>query len=131
MAPKARHPSGQQPVLAPPVDILREGDALVLIFAIPGVRADDFRISLVGNRQVYIEGTIPHRYPVPREHMSQVEIPTGPFARTVDLPFPVDGGGALVSFQNGLLTVRLPVRLERLPLQWQPSTGGGHHAQPN
>lgn len=108
----------------PPVDMAREGAWLVLTAALPGLRPEDFRVSLVGLRQIYIEGTVPYRHPVPREGLALQERAVGPFSRTIDLPLPVDAGGAEIRFQDGLLTVRLHLTLQRIPLRWGGSGVG-------
>lgn len=114
---------GREPTPGPPADLYREGNALVLVVALPGLTAGDFRISLVGNRQVYIDGTAPYRHPVPPESMALAERSYGPFSRKIDLPLPVDARGARLRFERGILTARLPLQMHRLRLQW-PEGGG-------
>lgn len=115
MTPPQRTPQ-QPPVLAPAIELVREADALLLLISLPGVKAGDFRLSLIGNRQVHIEGNLPERHPVPGEYLVQAEQPGGLFARTVDLPIPVDGEHASTSLHNGLLWLRLPLQVQNLPL---------------
>lgn len=107
----------------PPYDLVREGDWLVLCIALPGAGPGDFRISLVGNRQVHIDGTIPYRHPVPRDGLAMGERGYGPFSRTISLPLPVAAAGAGVQFDRGVLTARLPLQLQRLGLAWEGMEG--------
>lgn len=108
-----------------PADLVREGEWLVLTVDLPGVGPADFRISLVGNRQVQIEGTVPYRHPVPHEGLTAAERSYGSFSRTIQLPLPVEGAGAAVTFDRGILTARLPIKMQRLTLQWE-GTGHAH-----
>lgn len=82
------------------------------------MKAGDLRLSLVGNRQLYIEGNIPYRHPVPREGLVLGERLYGPLTRTVQFPLPVHAQGAAISLERGLLVARLPLQMERLQLQW-------------
>lgn len=107
----------------PPVDLSRSGDELVLAIALPGLRPEDFRISLNGNRELLIEGFRHYRHPVPAEQLAVSERPYGPFARKVPLPLPVVPARARVSFSNGVLTARLPVEANRLELRWAGQGG--------
>lgn len=103
----------------PPVDLVRRGDRLLLLASLPGVKPSDLRVSIVGDRQVLLEGTVAYRYPLPRENLSLNERTYGPFSRTVHLPLPVDPGRVAVSFQDGVLTVDMGVRAEAVRLTWQ------------
>lgn len=119
MTPKQAQPvTGQERPLGVPVDLVREAGALLLLVSLPGARTGDFRISLVGDRQVYIEGTAPYRHPVPKEALQLAERPYGPFQRTVQLPLPVSASGASVTLRDGVLTARLPLRMQQVALTW-------------
>lgn len=117
--------ANKQVSAGPPMDLTRAGEFLVLTVSLPGVRAGDFRISLVGNRQVYIEGTVPYRHPLPRESLVLAERAYGPFSRTLQLPLPVDAQAAGVSFERGVLTARLPLQCQRVALDWDRTEGWG------
>jgi len=104
----------------PPVDLVRRGDRLLLLASLPGVKPSDLRVSLVGDRQVLLEGTVAYRHPLPRESLSLNERTYGPFSRTVHLPLPVDPSGVAVSFRDGVLTVDMRVRADAVRLAWQP-----------
>lgn len=108
----------------PAIDLVREGDSLALAISLPGMRAGDFRISVVGNRQIYIEGIIPYRHPAPRETLALAERPYGPFSRTINLPLPVDPGRVTVRFERGTLKARLPLQMHRVHLHWDPPEVG-------
>ncbi|MGE5673569.1 MAG: Hsp20/alpha crystallin family protein [Mycobacterium leprae] len=103
----------------PPYDLIRVDDELILTFSLPGVRSSDFRVSLVGDHQVYLEGSVTYRHPVPQDKLALAERTYGPFTRTVNLPLPVDPGGVTVTFEEALLIIRLPLRLQRMALSWE------------
>lgn len=107
----------------PPVDLIRIGDRLLLLASLPGVRAPDLRVYLVGDRQISIEGTVEYRHPVPRESLALSERAYGPFSRSIHLPLPVDPGRVSVTFRDGVLTVDLPIRAQPVHLEWQPKEG--------
>lgn len=102
----------------PPVDLSRSGSDLVLTVSLPGVRPEDFRISLTGGREVHIEGTRHYRHSLPPEQLSLAERPYGPFSRKVPLPMPVNAGRAVVSFEHGVLTARLPIDAAQVRVEW-------------
>lgn len=104
----------------PPVDLVRRGDRLILLASLPGVRPSDLRVSIVGDRQLVLEGEVAYRHPLPRENLALNECTYGPFSRTVHLPLPVDAGGVAVTLQDGVLTVDMRMRAEAVRLQWQP-----------
>ncbi|HWI66691.1 MAG TPA: Hsp20/alpha crystallin family protein [Symbiobacteriaceae bacterium] len=111
-------PPGRELPAGPPLDLVREGDFLVLSIWLPGLRPEDFRVSLSGNRQVTVEGTAQYRHPVPREQLSLSERLYGPFSRTLQLPLPVDPAGATISFNGGVFSARLPIKASRVALTW-------------
>jgi len=115
-------------VLTPPVDIVREADALVVLIGLPGVRASDFRVALIGNRQISVEGNKPYRHPVPRDSLVQRELPNGSFARKIELPLPVDSARRVTTVQSGVLSIRLPLSEGPLPVHWV--TGVEEGSQP-
>ena len=91
----------------PPINIWTSPDGAVITAEIPVVAADDLDIAvhqntvtLRGKREVdsFTEGSVVHR----RERVA------GTFARSLILPFRVDGEKAAAAFRNGLLRLELP-----------------------
>lgn len=109
----------KEPGGEPPIDLIRTEDALVLVISLPGLRATDFRITLVGNRQVQIDGTYPARREWGLGEPAVAEGPAGPFSRTVNLPLPVTTAGSSVVYERGVLTARLPVERQQLLPAWE------------
>jgi HSP20 family protein len=93
----------------PPVDVVRDGDDVVVTVDLPGydregidvsvaghsltVRADHEHASVDGDGETFVRRE--------RRHES--------VARTIGLPVDVDPDGASADHRNGVLTVRLPV----------------------
>lgn len=111
-------PAGTERV-GPPVDLLRVGDRLILFASLPGVRASDLRVYVVGDRQISLEGVVEYRHPLPRESLALRERAYGPFSRSIQLPLPVDAGRVTVTFRDGVLTVDLPIRAQMVHLEWR------------
>ncbi|MBC9877564.1 Hsp20/alpha crystallin family protein [Bradyrhizobium sp. INPA01-394B] len=91
----------------PPINIWTGPDGAVITAEIPGVAADDLDIAvhqntvtLRGKRDIdpVAEGAVVHRQ----------ERVAGSFARSLVLPFRVDGEKAAAAFRNGLLRLELP-----------------------
>lgn len=69
----------------PPVDLLETADALFILAALPGVKAEDVDL-VVGSGELAIVG-VRHRPSVPRPaRIHRLELPIGRFERRVRLP---------------------------------------------
>jgi HSP20 family protein len=95
-------------VLSPvDVDVLDDGDEVVVVADLPGFERDD--ISVRADE---------HRLRIDAEHDETSEVEDGDYyrrersreslSRTVPLPVEVDAGGADASYDDGVLSVRLP-----------------------
>ena len=90
---------------APPLDVLREGDDLVIEVAMPGVEREDVTVEYAAGALV-ISGIRRASRRAEAGTYSRGEIPWGPFYRSVHVPFAVhDEPG--VDLERGLLRVRL------------------------
>ncbi len=88
------------------VDVLATDEAFVITAAVPGLRADDLKLEVLGDT-VTLQGEVAE--PTAEEgNWLLRERRHGAFARTLVLPVAVDGAAAEASIDNGLLTVRLP-----------------------
>lgn len=89
------------------VDVYQTGDDIVLQSAVAGVKPEDLDIA-IENDMVTIKG---ERRNITREEKKNYihqECFWGTFSRQVILPEEVDSNRAEASFQNGILTLRLP-----------------------
>ena len=95
------------PSWQPPVDVLETDTEVLIFFALPGVDPESVHV-VAGERMLLIAGE--RRRPKVAGHVyHQMEIEYGPFQRQVRLPEDVDPDGAHACFENGVLTVSLPV----------------------
>jgi HSP20 family protein len=106
--------SGLRHGFRPNVDCFHtdEPHALTVVVELPGVDPRSVRI-VAGERLLVIDGDR-KRPKVPGRVYQQMEIETGPFQRQVRLVEDVDPEQARASFENGVLTIELPV-VERAP----------------
>jgi HSP20 family protein len=66
-----------------------------------GIEVSGRQLAIVGERQVQeMEGRV----------YQQVEIPSGPFRRIVELQVDVDPDGAKATYEDGVLRIELPLR---------------------
>jgi HSP20 family protein len=101
--------SGLRHGFRPNVDCFHTDDphALTVVVELPGVDPQSVRI-VAGERLLVIAGER-KRPKVPGRVYQQMEIETGSFQRQVRLVEDVDPGQARSSFENGVLTIELPV----------------------
>ena len=109
--------SGLRKGFRPNLDCFHSDDphALTVVVELPGVTAESVRV-VVGERVLVIAGERT-RPKVPGRVYQQMEIEYGPFERQVRLVEDVDPESARARFEQGVLTIDLPV----LP---QPPAGG-------
>jgi len=99
--------STYQRAWAPRVDVYETADEYIAIAELAAVYSGDVTIEISGE-EVAITGQRQHiDHPDDAEYL-QLEIPQGDFERRLVLPMSVDPVRATASFEDGLLTVRLP-----------------------
>jgi HSP20 family protein len=91
----------------PPVDMHLTEDDVVIEIAVPGINPDDINISVTGDT-VTLSGEIKREAPNQKHQHVLDEIWRGRFQRSFQMPIQVDANKADASFQNGVLTLRLP-----------------------
>jgi HSP20 family protein len=93
---------------APATDVYLTDESVVITVELPGLTAEDVAIRCEG-----LALTISGERPFGRDgHCHQMERSYGPFLRTLPLPPGVKPGERRVRFEDGLLTVELPRRLD-------------------
>jgi HSP20 family protein len=100
-------------VFVPRVDVYYCGDdapekAIVKV-ELPGIELEAVNLQVRG-RALVISGERPVRDTEGRTYQ-QVELPSGPFRRTVELSVEVAAAEAQATYEDGILRVELPVRL--------------------
>lgn len=89
------------------VDVLDTGPEIVVQANLPGVKAEDVSISVVGTT-LTIKGTITPSTEYPGATYLHRERKTTGYVRSMTLPSPVDVDKAEARVQNGVLTLTLP-----------------------
>lgn len=101
----------------PAVDIYEDANGDVVLKAeLPAVRRDDIRLSIEG-LTLTIEAERHVDTEVQRDRYHRIERGYGAFRRSFTLPATVDASRIDASYQDGLLTVRMPRREESKPRQ--------------
>lgn len=99
-----------------PVDMYQQDGNIVVKAPIPGVKPEDVDVSVVGNT-LTIRGEMKEEKEVKEENVIRRERRFGSFSRSVSLPSPVDTSKADATFENGVLTLTMPIAEEAKPKQ--------------
>src|SRR5919106_2110527 len=111
---QAGYPTRRQvaPGFAPRVDVYYCGEGprrAVVKAEIPGIDIDAVNLEIRG-RTLAISGERPVRETEGRTYQ-QVELPSGPFRRVVELSVDVNADNAQATYEDGILRVELPTRV--------------------
>lgn len=85
------------------VNISEEDDAYVLSSLVPGLKAEDLNIQVLGD-VVRIEG----EYKADESEYLLRELPSGSFTRTLRLPAAIEADAVEAKIADGILTLKLP-----------------------
>jgi HSP20 family protein len=96
----------------PPADVLRIDDLIVVRFEIAGARPEDLRVW-AGAGEVVVRGVRRDPLGDHARRIHQMEVPFGPFERTITLPEPVLADEAVARLHLGLLQITIPVAYPR------------------
>jgi HSP20 family protein len=94
----------------PPLNVFRQGDDIVVIAEVPGVRKSDLQIEVKG-RTIRIAGTKSVSYGE-KSSVHRRERLAGRFDRAITLPVEVDAEKIKAECRDGILALHLP-RAER------------------
>jgi HSP20 family protein len=112
-----------------PVDVYTTTDDVVVEAILPGVKPQEVEITVEGNT-LTIAGDTTSMIPA-REGLLLQEIRRGRFTRTLTLPGGLEADKATATFEDGILSLRIPKAEQVKPRQIKISTGnGGHEPQP-
>jgi HSP20 family protein len=115
-----------------PVDVFASNDDVVVQAILPGVKPEDVDITVEGNT-LTIAGDTSSMIP-DREGLMLQEIRRGKFVRALTLPEGLEADKATATFEDGILTLRIPKAQQVKPRQIKISTGqvegDRQHAQP-
>lgn len=108
--------AGSEGGITPAVDVHETADEIVISAALPGVRADDVEITMTGQTLV-LRGELKADETVQRDQYLYRERRYGSFGRSLQLPVRVEGDKAEATFEDGILTLRIPKAEEVKPRQ--------------
>lgn len=91
----------------PAVDIVDDGNEIIVRAEVPGVCKEDLGVT-VSEHTLTIKGRTEHQEEDKREDYYRHELSYGGFARTLELPTAVDGAKVKANMKNGILEIRLP-----------------------
>lgn len=110
-----------------PLDVYITDDEVVVLASLPGMTADDVELIMQGDA-VTIRGE--NKAPAGNVQWAMQERPYGRFTRTLHLNMPMNLSQAEASFENGVLTIRLPKAEAARPRQIQIKGKDGEAAAP-
>ena len=96
---------------APSVDIYENKDQIVLEAELPGMKQEDFELS-IENNVITLRGERRFEKTDETDNYHRVERSYGAFTRSFTLPQTVTAEGATAEYNNGVLRVTLPKREE-------------------
>jgi HSP20 family protein len=108
-----------------PMDAWREGEQFVVEFDLPGINADSLDIDI--ERNVV---TVRAERPAvdPNREMLATERPRGVFSRQLVLGENLDTDKIEAAYQEGVLSLRIPVAEKAKPRKISVARGNGHKA---
>jgi HSP20 family protein len=110
---------------APSVDIYENKDQIVLEAELPGMKQEDFDLS-IENNVITLRGERKFEKTEDTDNYHRVERSYGSFTRSFTLPQTVSAEGATAEYNNGVLRVALPKKEETKARRIQVSgTGSG------
>jgi HSP20 family protein len=99
---------------APSVDMYQTENEIVVKASLPGMKADDIQISVVGE-VLTLRGEISSEEEIKEASYHLRERRSGKFSRSIQLPSPVQSDKSRAEFENGVLTLTLPKAEEMRP----------------
>ena len=110
----ATHAEGEAAAIPARVDVIDKGDRFGVKVDLPGVSKEDINIAVEGaNVSVSAAArAIAEPEGAPKQIVLRAERGASKYARTLQLPVEVDGDAAEASFENGVLTLNLPKRVQ-------------------
>ena len=121
-----------------PIDVVARDAEIVVEAILPGVKPEEVDISVEGNVLTIAGDTTSATAATATRDGSVLlrEIRRGRFSRTLTLPDGIEPEKATATFEDGVLTLRIPkaeqVRPRQIKITTEQarSTGDGQHAQP-
>jgi HSP20 family protein len=115
--------------IALPVNVREEKDQYVITAALPGVRPEDVQIEATSNA-ITISGETTDEREVDEGEYVRRERRFGRFFRMLELPVEINAEAAEASFENGVLTLRVPKSEATKPKQVRVNSQPAQSQQP-
>lgn len=112
-----------------PIDVFESDTGYMVITDVPGVNRENISITLNQN-VLTLSAEFPQHTPQEGQRSLMVERGYGKFTRSITLPRPVDANAVEAVYENGVLTLTLPVAPEAQPKRIEIKTNG-HLLQSN
>jgi HSP20 family protein len=111
-----------------PLDVYTTADEVLVEASLPGIKPEEIDITIEGDTLTLSGETQSSRS---EEDGSTVfkEIRRGRFARTLTLPAGLEPDKAKATFEDGILTLRIPKAEQVKPRQIKITSSGGQHEQ--
>ncbi len=103
-------------VWSPPVDIVEQGNMVILKIDLPEMHQSEIEIKVEENTLIIL-GERRFIKESPEEHYIQIERPYGQFQRTFALPKAIDQEEIKASYKDGVLRIVLPRKKDVQPKQ--------------
>jgi len=103
-------------MLVPAMDVVESEDHLVISAELPGMSKDAVKIT-IENGVLTLSGEKKYEQVEEHKDFHSMERRFGSFHRSVTLPRQLDADKAEASFENGVLTIRIPRSEEAKPKQ--------------
>jgi HSP20 family molecular chaperone IbpA len=102
----------EQELISKPAVELREQDGVFTVAAaLPGVEAKDITVDVTA-QDVVIKATTEHKHTENKGQVHTCEFTAGQFFRSLPFPKAVDAAKAKADYQNGMLTITVPIAAE-------------------
>jgi HSP20 family protein len=108
----------------PAMDLVETQDDFVLKADLPGMNEGDVNVELE-NDVLTVAGERKTEHEEQHEGYYRLERATGTFSRTLSLPEGIDPEAVAATFDNGVLTVRIPKPVQGKPRRVKIGVGGG------
>jgi HSP20 family protein len=107
----------------PSMDLVETQDDFVLKADLPGMSENDVNVELENN-VLTISGERKTEHEEQQEGYYRLERATGSFSRALSLPEGIDADAVAATFDNGVLTVRIPKPAQVKPRKVKIGVGG-------
>jgi HSP20 family protein len=107
--------SGNAPTIGQlPVKVYQRRDRMMVAAPMPGLEPDNIAVDVTADGSLTVSASVRARFKACGDVLVD-EWSVGGYARTLDLPCPVDGASANVTYGNGVVVVALPVAAQTRP----------------